>query len=173
TGLGRPAHAPGGGHDHRRHRRGMSDLLQIAEGVAGWARDGEQVEAYVARARDTEVKVFDGDVESLSSAQTEGVGIRVVVDHKQGFAYAGSLEPDALKETLAEARDNAAFGTVDEFLGLPEPDAVAPADLDLYRAGLDAFPADAKVALALELEAATKAADARVSGVETAEYGDA
>jgi len=151
----------------------MTDLLQIAEGVAGWARDGEQVEAYVARARDTEVKVFDGEVESLSSAQTEGIGVRVVVDHKQGFAYAGSLDPDALKDTLAEARDNAAFGTVDEFLGLPEPDGVAPADLDLYRPDLEVFPADDKVALALELEAATKAADPRVRGVETAEYGDA
>ena len=36
----------------------------------------------MARARDTDVKVFDGDVESLSSAETEGVGVRVVHDHR-------------------------------------------------------------------------------------------
>ncbi len=37
-----------------------SELAEIAMRVAGWARDGEQVEAYVARGRATEVKVFEG-----------------------------------------------------------------------------------------------------------------
>src|SRR5437870_4868523 len=149
------------------------DLLTVAESVAAQARAGEEVEAYVARARDTDVKVFDGEVESLSSAETEGVGVRVVIDHKQGFAYAGSLDDDAVADALAEARDNASFGSVDDFLGLPEPDGIAPADLDLYREELAAFPADDKVALALEVERATRAVDARIRGVETAEYGDA
>jgi PmbA protein len=151
----------------------MTELLEIAEKVAAQARPGEQVEAYVARARDTDVKVFDGDVESLSSAETEGVGVRVVHDHRQGFAYAGSLDPDAVAEALAEARDNAAFGTEDTFLGLPEPDGVAPAELQLFREDLAAFPAEDKVSLALEVERATRAADSRIRGVETAEYGDA
>ena len=112
------------------------ELLDLAERVAGWARDGEQVEAYVARTPATPTsRVYDGDVESLSSAETEGVGVRVIADSRQGFAYAGSLDETSLRETLADARDNAAFGTVDEFLGLPEPDGVAPADLDLFRDG--------------------------------------
>src|SRR5206468_8136991 len=130
--LRRSADAARGIDDSRRDRR-LTDLLHIAEEVAAQAAGGEEVEAYVARARDTEVKVFDGEVESLSSAETEGVGVRVVQEHRQGFAYAGSLDPDAVKEALAEARDNAAFGTVDEFLGLPAPDGVAPAELDLSR----------------------------------------
>src|SRR5207247_1795978 len=109
--------------------------------VAAQARDGEEVEAYVGRAHDTDVKVFDGEVESLSSAETEGVGVRVVNDSRQGFAYAGSLDPEAVAEALAEARDNAGFGTEDEFLGLPDPDGVTPADLDLFRADLAAAPA--------------------------------
>src|SRR5207244_5058420 len=46
------------------------------------------------------------------------------------------------------------------------------ADLDLFRPELGHFPTDRKVELALELERATRAADARVRGCETAEYGD-
>jgi len=46
----------------------MTELLDLAERVAGWTRGGEQVEAYVARTHDTSVRVYDGDVESLSSA---------------------------------------------------------------------------------------------------------
>jgi len=41
------------------------------------------------RSRETEVRVFDGDVESLSMAGVEGVGVRVISDHRQGFAWAG------------------------------------------------------------------------------------
>src|SRR4051812_10543882 len=151
----------------------MAELLAIADRVAAQAGDGEQVEAYVARARDTDVKVFDGEVESLSSAETEGVGVRVVKDSRQGFAYAGSLDADAVAEALAEARDNAGFGTEDEFLGLPRPDGAVPAELDLFREDLEHVSAEDKVALALEVERATRAADSRIRGVETAEYGDA
>jgi PmbA protein len=150
----------------------MAELLEVAERIVGQAQAGEQVEVYLGRGHHTSVKVFDGAVESLSSADTSGVGVRVIVDGRQGFAYAASLEDSIVAETLAEARDNAAFGTVDEFLGLVSPDGVEPVDLDLYREELAQFPADRKVELALELERAVRAADPRIRGVEMAEYGD-
>lgn len=150
----------------------MSELLDLAARVAGWARDGEQVEAYVVRGRETEVVVYDGDIESLSSAESAGVGVRVVRDHRQGFAYAGSLDDDVVAETLAEARDNAAFGTPDEYLGLASPDGVAAADLDLWRDDLAGFATDRKVELALELERRVREGDPRIKSVNSSEYGD-
>ncbi len=45
-------------------------------------------------------------------------------------------------------------------------------DLDLWRDELLAIPTEEKVALALEVEAATRRADPRVRGVESASYGD-
>ena len=152
------------------------ELLDLAQRVAGAARAGEEVEAYVVRSRETEVRVFDGEVESLSMAGVEGVGVRVISDHRQGFAWAGSLEPAVVDETLGEARDNAAFGEPDEWNGLPAPadfDTVTPASLDVWRESLLSVPPDDKVALALELERATCAADTRVRGVESSGYGDA
>lgn len=151
----------------------MSDeLLEIADRVVGWARDGEQVEVVVGRSNSTEVRVYEGDIESLSSATTAGVGVRVVAGGRQGFAYAGTLDESVLGEVLAEARDNASFGTPDEFLGLAEPDGVALPELDLYHPGLATVPTDAKVTLALELERAVRAADTRITGIEAAEYAD-
>ena len=156
----------------------MSDgpgLRDLAQRVAGAARPAEEIEAYVVRSRETEVRVFDGEVESLSMAGVEGVGVRVVSDHRQGFAWAGSLEPAVVDETLDEARDNAAFGEPDEWNGLPAPadfDAVTPASLDVWRESLLTVPPEDKVALALDLERATRAADSRVRGVESAGYGD-
>jgi len=148
------------------------DLLDIGDRVVAMARDGEQVEAVVSRGRDTEIKAYEGEIESLSSAQSQGVGIRVIAEGRQGFAYAATFDDDILAETLAEARDNAGFATPDEFLGLAEPDGVAVADLDLFSAALESFPTDRKVELAVELERAVMAADSRISGIESAEYVD-
>ncbi len=154
-------------------RTDTTELLELAEKVAGWARDGEQVEAYVGRERSTEIEVYGGDIESLASAESAGIGIRVVTNRRQGFAYAGSLDPDVIAETLAEARDNAGFATEDEFLGLALPDGVEPASLDLWREELASFPTEAKVAQALELERAVRAGDRRIRQVESASWGDA
>ncbi len=151
----------------------MADLSDVAARVIAWAGDDEEVEAYVARARDTAVRVFGGDVESLSSAEAAGVGVRVVLGDRQGFAYSGSLEEDDLADVLAEARDNAAFATPDEHVGLATPDGVAAADLDLWRPALADLPAERKVAMALELEERVRGGDPRIRQVESANYGDA
>jgi PmbA protein len=150
-----------------------SELLEMAARVAGWARDGEQVEAYVARSRETEIQVYGGEVESLAAAESAGIGIRVVSGSRQGFAFAGSLDPDVIAETLAEARDNAGFATEDPYLGLAQPDGVAATPLDLWRDDLASFPTDEKVSRALELERAVRGGDPRIRQVESAEWGDA
>ena len=130
----------------------MSDLLDLARKVVGWAEGDEQVEAYVAHSRDAEVEVYQGDIETLSTAETDGVGIRVVLPGpdgaRQGFAYTGSLDSESLRDTLREARDNARFGTPDPFLGLAGSDGVAFAELDLWREELKSYPTEAKIEMA-------------------------
>src|SRR5262249_41213759 len=151
------------------------DLLEVARRVAADVREGEQVEAYAVRSRDVDVAVFDGAVESLTVAEGEGVGVRVIARGRHGCACSGSLDADVVAETLAEARDNATFGSVDEAYGLATPDdftGVEAAELDLWRDELLAVDASRKVALALELDAATKGFDPRIRGVESSAYGD-
>ncbi|HWC66871.1 MAG TPA: TldD/PmbA family protein [Acidimicrobiales bacterium] len=150
---------------------GVEPLLELAQRVADQARQGEQVEAFVARYADTSVRVYEGEIEHLTSARSEGIGVRVIRDGRTGFAYAGTLDHDAVADVLAEARDNVAFGTPDEFAGLAEPDGVTPVQQDLWRDDLATFPTEQKVALARELEQATLGADRRVR-VEESDYGD-
>jgi PmbA protein len=150
----------------------QNDLLDIGDRIVGWAREGEQIEAVVVSEQETEVRVYEGEIESYTSAASQGVGVRVIAGDRQGFAYAGSLDDDVLAESLAEARDNAGFGTVDEALGLAEPDGVPVADLDLFNPKLAEFPNESKIEMALELEKAVLSADPRITGVESAEYVD-
>ncbi len=148
------------------------ELMAVAERVAGWARTGEEVEVYVARGDETEVRAFAGEIESLTSATSAGIGIRVVVDHRLGFAWAGSLEESVFEETLAEARDNASFATPDEHMRLAVPDGVAPTVVDLWDEALAAVPTTAKVEMALALEAQARGSDPRIRQVDAADYGD-
>ena len=150
----------------------MSDLLEIGDRIVALAKPGEQVEVVVGRSTSTEVRVYEGEVEQLASATSAGIGVRVVSGERQGFAYAGSLDHDVLAETLAEARDNASFATPDEWLGLAEPDGVAVPSLDLYRDELASVSTESKIDLAMALEKAVRAADGRISGVESADYAD-
>ena len=154
----------------------MTELLDLAKRVVGWAESGEGVEAYVAHSRDAEVEVYQGGIETLSTAETDGVGIRVVLPGpdgaRQGFAYTGSLDIGSLEETLREARDNAQFGTPDPFLGLTGPDGVAFAELDLWREELKSYPTEAKIEMAMELERQVRAGDSRIRSLRSASYGD-
>jgi PmbA protein len=148
------------------------ELLDLAAKVAAEAQGDERVEAFVGSSTSTSVKVHGGEIESLTQATTAGIGVRVVQGGRQGFAYAGSLDPEVIAEVLAEARDNAAYAQPEDWVGLAEPDGVEPPAVDLWRDGLAALPTDRKVELALELERAVRARDPRIAGVRVAQWGD-
>ena len=149
-----------------------SELLAIADRVVAQARPGEQVEAFVARGGDTEVRVYQGEVEHFVSAQSEGIGIRIIREGRTGFAYAGTLQEAAIVEVLAEARDNVAFGTVDEWAGLADPDGVEPTEQQLWNDELAEYDTAGKIDLAKRLEQLTLAVDGRVR-IDDSNYADA
>ncbi len=157
----------------------MSDeLLELAQSVVARAVPGEGMEVYVTRGTDTEVRAYEGEVESLTSADSSGVGIRVLVDGPEGagsqvgFAWAGSLEPAVIAATLDDARDNARFATPDPDVVLAAPDGVEAVELDLWDDGVSSTPMEKKIALAVELERATRGADPRIRQVSSADYSD-
>lgn len=152
---------------------GTDDLVEMARALVERAGPGEQVEVLLSRASSTSVRVYGGEVESLTSADSSGAGIRVIRDGRLGFAHCGSLDPTVLAETLVEARDNAAFGEPDEFNGLAEPDGVAVVERDAWSDLVLAQPTDTKVEMALELERRVMDLDPRVVGARTTAYGDA
>lgn len=150
----------------RRH-----ELLDIAERVVAMARPGEQVEAFVGRDLSTEVRVYGGEVEHFVSAQSEGIGIRVIRDGRTGTSSCGSLDPREIAEVLEEARDNLAYGEPDEWAGLADPDGVAVIEQNLWNDSLAQASTTRKIELAKELERLTLSRDPRIR-VDDANYSD-
>jgi PmbA protein len=149
------------------------DLLDLATQIAGRARDGEGIEAFLTHERNFQVKAYAGEVENLSSSEPRGASVRIVADQRVGFAYTTDLSSQGLDALIAQARDNATYASDDEAAGLVEPPESPYADVEsLVDEGHQRVAADEKVAFALALDAATRGADSRIQTVEEAVYAD-
>jgi PmbA protein len=150
----------------------MPDLHDIVRLIAESAREGEQIEAYAGRSLDTHVRAYDSSIESLSSAESAGIGVRVICENRQGFAYVGRLDEQGAREALEEARDNATFATPEEHAGLAVPDDVTVKRLEIWHDGLPATSPERKTELALELDRRLQGADPRITKVVMSDYYD-
>lgn len=152
----------------------MSDeLLSLAQAVAARGGSGEDIEAYVTHARTFNVKAYQGEVESVSSAEPRGAGVRVVSSGRTGFAYTTDMTNDGLDEVVGQARTNGSHATADEAVALAEASSDGFAEVHgLYDDRQSEVTPEEKVAFALELDAATRGHDKRVRAVEEAVYSD-
>jgi PmbA protein len=149
------------------------DLLELATGIVERAR-GDEVEAFLTHEREFQVKAFEGEVESLSSAEPRGAGIRAFRDGRVGFAYTTDLSEPGLDAILELARANAEHATADEALGVAEGGGGStPEDVPgLVDEAQPSLPPDDKAAFAVQLDRLTRAVDPRIRTVEEAVYAD-
>ncbi len=151
----------------------MNELLELLDRIVARARPGEAVEAYGIDETDTTVKAYGGEVESLSSARTRGVGVRVIDGGRVGYAYTADLSEAVLTETLDEARANADVAAPDEANVLPRGSGPLRDLPALWDPAFDGITTGDKVGAAIALEAAVKGAGPPVKGIDSATYGDA
>ncbi len=148
------------------------DLLSLATRVVAQGRPDEEIEVACSYGQSRTIRVYDGEVESLTTADNTGIGVRVLVNGREGFASAGSLDDDVVADMLAEARDNAMFAEADPHVGIAQPDGVAAIEVNLWRDGVSRLSPRAKIAMAIELERRVRNADPAITGVRVAGYSD-
>jgi PmbA protein len=152
------------------------NLRDITDRVLAEASGTEAIEVFVSTGTDTEIQVYQGAIEEMSSASSAGVGIRVLLESpggaRVGTAWAGSLDDDAVRGALADARDNARFATEDEYVCFARPDGVPATSMTLTDAGVETTSVAEKIEMALELERRVRAGDARIRQVDAANYSD-
>ncbi len=150
----------------------MPDLRTLAGAAVDAAQPGEQVEAYAEEGRETQVSAHRGAVEGFTSAEGRGIGVRLIGDHRLGYAFAADPTLDEVRQAVTRARENAALAEPDEPNALPDPDPIEPLP-ELFRAESAAITADEKVRTALDLERYTVTRDPRVTKVDAVQVGDA
>lgn len=147
----------------------LADLTAAALAAAG---DAESVEAFAEESRRTEVDARLGEVEGLTSAQSRGLGVRVIVDGRMGFAYVADPSVEEAHRAVERARENATLASEDAHNALPEAGPYEAIDGLYFPEQAAMAPAD-KVALALELERTATTCEPDVAKVERCSFGDA
>jgi PmbA protein len=150
-----------------------ADLEQIAAQAveAALAEGADDAEAWAERGIEREIRVYEGQVESLTDAASNGIGMRSFKEGRWGYAYGTDLSADGLRELARSAAGAARIADPDEFAGLP--DEFGTADVGpLASPRLDEWDTARKVDLALAVERAARARQG-VTQVEEVIYADA
>jgi PmbA protein len=149
-----------------------ADLTDLCEAAVAAAEGDEAVEAFAEESRHTEASALRGEVEGLTFAESRGVGIRLIVGGRLGYAWAADPSLDEVREAVGRARENAALAEPDEHNVLPGSETAEPMP-ELYRVDQAEIPAERKVAMALDLERRAVSIDRRATKVDMAQIGDA
>lgn len=136
-------------------------LLQKARAM------GVDAEVLATHSRELTIQAHGGKVEEITQATQGGVGVRVVVGGKTGYAYTEEGTPEALDWVLAEAHQNALLQS--------ETGGFLPAGGELGRhdllgEGLSA-PLEQKRQAALDVESGLRA-DPRMRQVQMTRYSE-
>jgi PmbA protein len=128
-------------------------------------------EAWTEESVSRRVRVYAGEVESLSDAGGRGVGVRAFVNGRSGYAFGTDLTEPGLLEVAKAARDAAEAADPDEHDGLPDEFGTSPVD-GLASDAMSGWSTEDKVELTLAVERAARARPG-VTQVENAVYSDA
>jgi PmbA protein len=144
----------------------------VERALAAAARAGaSQADVVLAESDDREVRVRGDEIEFVKQAQERGLGIRAMVEGKDGRQSAvvstSDLAADAVdrmaEEAVALARETAA----DPAAGIPdEPFAEALPDLDLFDPDDRGAALEARIEDARRAESAARAVDPRIDNSE-------
>jgi PmbA protein len=149
------------------------NLEELARQAVETALDAgaSDAEAWAEEGTSRRIRVYGGEVESLSDAGGRGVGVRAFADGRSGYAYGTDVSEDGVRQTARAAREAAEVADPDEYDGLPDKCGTTPVD-GLASDAVGDWSTEDKVGLALAVERAARERPG-VTQVENAVYSDA
>lgn len=145
-------------------------ISAVRDILASRSLDGWEITAASSRLLSIEVK--EQKVDTFKCSAPLGVSVRVLKNGGMGFSFSTSMAPEDLARMVDNALVGAESQTPDADHGFPDPPVAYPDVPGLFDDGLAAVAEEAKIAVALDLERLTLAADPRVRKVRKATYGD-
>jgi TldD protein len=151
--------------------RSMEFKELVVRGVDAARSAGAQyADARIARYRTQSVQTRERRVQGLQDAETEGVGIRALVDGAWGFAATAELTPDSVAATARRAVDQAKANKA----ALSKPITLAPygpAQTGTWRSPIKTDPFTIPIAEKADVLLAANAAAMGVRGIRFAQSG--
>lgn len=150
-----------------------ASLLKAAEFTLEEAKKAgaKEAEVYLNEASELTIEVRNDKIETMKLARDKGLGLRIFMAGRTGFAFCTELTPEVLRELTREAVANASQTNADLNNLLPRKAPVYPS-LDLYDPEIRSTPLEEKVELARRLEKIARAYDERIKIIESSTYQD-
>ncbi|MFH1573989.1 MAG: TldD/PmbA family protein [Acidobacteriota bacterium] len=134
------------------------------------SRGARAAEVYLEAGRDLTIRVRNEDVESVQESSSHGVGLRILVDGKMGFAYSNDLSDGSLDQAIASAVGFASRMSPDDSNMLPDDPGVTNVP-GLHDPGLGRVSMEDKIELIKKVEQLAMG-DPRASKSGGSSYGE-
>lgn len=149
---------------------------QLAKKLVARAKKmgAKQAEAFVQVGREASCRVRDGEIEHLSQATSKGVGLRVFVKNRLGFAWTSDFDPASLNAFVDRAVQLAEAAAPNPLNGLPaEKELGRFADVGpLCDDAVVNLAPEWKINAAMTMEKVARSFDPRIKTIETVEAGE-
>ncbi|HKY62552.1 MAG TPA: TldD/PmbA family protein [bacterium] len=133
----------------------------------------EQFELFHERIESLHHEAKDGAIEASLVAVSEGLALRVFNEGKAAFACSTDLSPAGLERLVRSTVDTLPYLDAEpDQPPLVESVALPPVELKIDDPSLGSVPNSRKIQLALDLEAAARAVDAKIRHVRSASYDE-
>jgi PmbA protein len=142
--------------------------LAMNEALASGATAAE---AFLTRSSSTTVDVSGGETEDIKVREGSGIGIRVMVDDRLGFAHTSELNDSGIRRAAKEAIANAESAFPDSYNRLPGA-ADKYVEIDRFDKRLVELGLDDRIGRALQVETSARAYDKRITKVRKANISD-
>ncbi len=151
----------------------MADYKNMIGELAGKClkQGADEAEIYLQTERRMSIDIRNGDIETVEEAASSGLGIRVFVKKRMGFASSNDLGPAALDKAVSKAVSFARIMTEDPSNMLPARAGQTSVGR-LYDPELAGVPLDRKIELAKAVEKLAMK-DPRITKSDGARYSQA
>ncbi len=138
-------------------------------------KGAKQAEAYLQVGRSADVRVRDGEIEDLTQSTAKGVGLRVFVKNRLGFAWTSDFDRAGLDAFVDRAIALAEVSAPNPLNGLPDPKDLGrwTEVADLYDPEVAKLPDDWKIKASIEMEKVVRASDPRITTIDSVGAGEA
>lgn len=150
----------------------LNEYDELAQKILARAHTlgSDETEVYLEKSESLSLKVRKSAVYETTCAQSLGLGIRVIKNNRQGYAYTADFSAEAVKNTLLQAVKYTAYSDPDPYLCLPEKQSYQK--VRTYDENIGASRAEEKIYLACQCEDAVLA-QKNIKAVEHVGYQEA
>ncbi len=148
---------------------------KIAENVVKKALNlgVDEAEVYLENNRDFDLRVRNGDVETVKQSTTKGIGLTVYKDKKLGFSYTSDFSSESLEEFTKRTVQLSEVADPKPWNGLPDfRREEQQKDLGLWDPSISEIDSNKKVNIAKEVERIALAYDKRITKSYASSFGD-